>query len=283
MKSIYDFVDYRTYLSYYYDEKKRSTRHFSYRYFANKAGINSSSFLKHIIDGRRNLTPKMMERFCTALAFSPREATYFIHLVLFNQAKTAREKQEHYSVLRDMIGGVREGVLKSAQYDYFDKWYNSVIRELVCLHDFGDDYQALARAVSPPITRSQAKKSVALLLKLGLLKKNDSGTYEQTQCAITADDSITTIAQRTYVGHMIDLAESALERFDKSRRHISTMTLGVSPATYDILIAEINAFKDRVKRIVSLDKQSTRVCQLNCAIFPVSEDIGRPQQEEERQ
>ena len=52
MKSIFEFIDYRQYLCYYYKEKKRETRFFSFRYFAKKTGINSSSFLKHVIDGK---------------------------------------------------------------------------------------------------------------------------------------------------------------------------------------------------------------------------------------
>ena len=39
--SIFDYTDYRRYLSDYYYKCKRVSKAFSYRYFAKKAGVNS--------------------------------------------------------------------------------------------------------------------------------------------------------------------------------------------------------------------------------------------------
>ncbi|MBD3420106.1 MAG: TIGR02147 family protein, partial [Chitinivibrionales bacterium] len=61
MKPVTTYIDFRKFLSDYYEEKKRTTHHFSHRYFAQKAGISSSSFLTRVIDGRRNLTRPMIE------------------------------------------------------------------------------------------------------------------------------------------------------------------------------------------------------------------------------
>lgn len=61
--------------------------------------IRSPSFLKFVIDGKRNLTTPMIETFCQAMRLEPRDAKFFSTLVRFNQAKTAREKQDHYAVL----------------------------------------------------------------------------------------------------------------------------------------------------------------------------------------
>ena len=94
MQPIYEFIDYRKFLAAFYEHKKANSSYFSYRYFSQKIGINSPSFLKHVIDGKRNLTTQMIERFCTALDLSAREARYFRNLVLFNQAKTSGEKAD---------------------------------------------------------------------------------------------------------------------------------------------------------------------------------------------
>jgi uncharacterized protein (TIGR02147 family) len=274
MKSIFEFIDYRLFLRHYYEEKKAESRVFSFRYFALKAGINSSSFLKHIIDGRRNLTSAACEKFCTALKLSDKEKTFFRHLVFFNQARTAAEKQEHYAVLRSLAGNVKETVLKPSQYDYFAAWYVPVVRELVCIMDFGNDFGALGRAIQPPIGAVEARRAVRLLEKLGMIRRRAEGKYEQTATAIVADDAITMLAQRNYVAGMMQRAGHAVNAFGNHERHTSTMTLGVSMPAYGILQAEIEAFKDRVKSIVNHDQTSTRVYQLNLALFPVSIETG---------
>lgn len=273
MKPIFEFIDYRKFLAEYYREKKETSSYFSYRYFSQKISINSPSFLKHVIDGKRNLTPKMVERFSKALAFSPREARYFRNLVLFNQAKTSGEKQEHYAILRSMAGIVKESVLNIDQYDYFANWYTPVIRELVCMNDFGDNYQRIAAVLSPPIKPVEAKNAVKLLLKMGLLEKKENNSYKQSNSAITADSSITSLAVRSFTRAMLEHSKAALDRFEKNVRHVSGITMGISPEAYDVLAAEIEAFKDRIKVIVNRDVEGSRIYQFNLSLFPLSNDI----------
>ena len=57
----------------------------------------------------------MIEKFCKALKFTESEAAYFKNLA-FNQAKTAAEKTEYYTLLRSLKGIVKEAVLDANQY-----------------------------------------------------------------------------------------------------------------------------------------------------------------------
>ncbi len=273
MQQIYEFIDYRKYLAAFYEYKKANFHYFSYRYFSRKIGLNSPSFLKHVIDGKRNLTPNMVDRFCRALDLSPREARFFRNLVLFNQAKTSGEKQEHYAVLRTMSGIVKEAVLGADQYDYFVNWYTPIIRELVCIHDFRDDYRLIAQTIRPQILPSEAKSAVALLQRLRLVEKLENGRYRQTDSALVADSSVASIAVRTFIRTMLDHSKSALDSIDKNERHLSGITMSVSPEAYDVLAAEIEAFKDRIKIIINRDERGSRIYQLNLSLFPVSGDV----------
>ena len=63
MKSIFEYIDYRRYLKDYYDFQKKTKKYFSYRFFAQKAGINSPILLKMVFDGKRNLSRKTLEKF----------------------------------------------------------------------------------------------------------------------------------------------------------------------------------------------------------------------------
>lgn len=274
MDPIFEFIDYRKFLAAWYENKKSSFKHFSYRYFSQKLGINSPSFLKSVIDGKRNLTARMAERFSKAIGLSPKETRYFRNLVLFNQAKTSGEKQEYYAVLRSMAGMVRETTLSADQYDYFNNWYTPVIRELICLHDFFDDYTRIASAIKPKIQPKQAKAAVTLLVRLGLVERMDNGTYRQTNRAITADSSITSIAVRSFTRTVLDMSKTAIDSIDKKERHVSGLTMGISAETYDVIAAEIEALKDRVKVIVNRDNNANRVYQMGLSLFPVSETLS---------
>jgi uncharacterized protein (TIGR02147 family) len=275
MTPIFEYIDYRKFLSQYYEEKKSQTGYFSYRYFSQKAGINSPSFLKHVIDGKRNLTRPVAQKFCTALKLTTKESTYFRNLVLFNQAKTSEEKQEYYAVLRSLAGSVKESVLTPDQFDYFSKWYVPVVREMICLRDFGDDFKAIAAAIKPKILPSEAKAAVELLLRLKLVSRQKDGTYRQTSAAVTADSSVISLAVRSFTKTMFDHAKEAIDTVERKERHISGLTMGVSAATYAVLAAEIESFKDRLKMIVNRDQDGNRIYQMNIALFPVSDELDK--------
>lgn len=273
MKAIFDYFDYRAFLRDYYTKNKSQNRYFSYRFFAQKAGIKSPVFFKEVAEGKKKLSPAMTEKFSSALHLNEKEATYFKYLVLFDQARNAKEKQDYYAVLRSMENIKSEKALDADQYDYFSTWYNVVIRELVTLFDFKDNYKLLASMVLPPIKTREAAASVELLLKLGLIKKQPDGTYVQADTAITAASGVATLAIRQFNKAMAQHAVDAIENLTKTERNISGITVGISQGMYDIINAEITAFKDRIVTLVSRDQHCERVYQLNMQFFPMSQKL----------
>ena len=77
MKSVLSYIDYRQFLKDLYDEKKRTTRFFSARYFAQKAGLSSASFLREFITGKKNLGKQTVEKFISAIELNGKEARFF--------------------------------------------------------------------------------------------------------------------------------------------------------------------------------------------------------------
>ena len=67
MNEIFDYSDYRQYLNEYYEFNKAHNPAFSFRYLSQKAGINSASFYKYIMEGKRNLTKRTILKTCDAL------------------------------------------------------------------------------------------------------------------------------------------------------------------------------------------------------------------------
>jgi uncharacterized protein (TIGR02147 family) len=141
------------------------------------------------------------------------------------------------------------------------------------LHNFKDDYRLIATTLIPPIEPLEAKSSIELLIRLNLVEKLKDGEYKQTSSAIIADKSASSPVVRSFTRTMIDHSKLALETIDKNHRHISGITMGISPETYDVLTSEIEAFKDRVKNIVNRDTNGNRIYQINLSLFPVSEEI----------
>jgi len=231
MKPIFSYIDYRRFLHDFYEEKKRNTRHFSYRYFAARAGVTSPVFFKLVFEGKRNLSTSMVSRFAAALGLNPKESTFFAHLVRFNQARTALEKQEHYSVLVAMMGNVAERQLEKDHYEYFSHWYTPVVRELICSNGFRGDVAALAASVRPGIRPKEAKAAIDLLLRLRLVERKADGTYSQTAAALHGGGEIASLGLRAFNRQMVERALESIDSVPVEQRHVSGITAGISRQT----------------------------------------------------
>ena len=84
--NIYEYLDYRAYLRDLFEEKKANVRGFSYRSFCRKAGIVNPSFLKLVIEDKRNLTPASIMKFAKGFGLKRHEAEFLHNMVMFNQS-----------------------------------------------------------------------------------------------------------------------------------------------------------------------------------------------------
>lgn len=273
MDKIFRYTNYRQFLSDYYEYKKSTTTFFSYRYFALKAEISSPSLLKRVIDGKRNLSKMSIEQFIKGLGLSSKEAQYFRVLVHFNQSSSPDEKQGFYQQLLGMSSFTVDTQLSSDQYLYLSKWYHPVVRELVTVFDFQNDFQKLAHQVFPPITTEAAQRSFEMLTKLKLIKPLKNGLFKQTNKALNSgsdDPDNLGLVRRNHHKQNIQKALDSLDEVPLDERHALGINMGLSKAGYQVLLQEITAFRERVVTLVDKDKGTDRVYQFNMQLFPMS-------------
>jgi uncharacterized protein (TIGR02147 family) len=274
MNDIFTYSDYREYLRDYYASKKAVHSFFSYRYMARKAQVNSSSFYKYVFDGTRNLTKSTILKTCIMLQLKDREAEYFENLVFFNQAATISEKNHYFDKIVSLRNVLNVKQVKPDQYDFYSAWYHPVIRELVVMVDFKNDYSLLARHLSPPITSAQAKDSVELLLKLGLITKCAEGKYTQADNIITSGPSVKALQVINCQIAMLQLAQQAWDRFSGEERSMGSTTLSISEKTFKLFVKKSRQFRSELLEIARLDEKPERVFHLNMNLFPVSAKTG---------
>lgn len=276
MERIEHYSDYRVFLKDYYKERKKQFKYFSYRYFCRKAGLNSPSLLKEVMEGKRGLTLSSIKSFIRGLGLTEMGGRYFTALVLFNQAKKPKEKQEYLEQLRRYNRKVKEKVIPLDWYAYYSKWYHSVIRELACLADWNGNYELLAKSVNPPLGPREARESVRFLLDIGMLARSADGRCIQSHPAQTTGSEVVSMAVRELNRQMAELGERAIRVIPPSRRDISSMTLGLSEKSYQKAKQEIQEFKDRLKSLAHEDTASDTVYNLNVQLFPLSNSPANP-------
>ena len=269
------YSDYRTYLKEYYETRKAADPNFSFRFLSMRAGINSSAFYKYVIEGKRNLTKSTILKTCLALKLADKDAEYFENLVFFNQAKTIREKNLYFDKLTRLRGGYDRRQVQEAQYAYYGDWRHSAVRELIGCMRFKEDYRALAALLMPPIGPSEAEESVALLARLGMIRKDAQGRWRQSDPVLTTGGQVEAPAVIAFQKQMLKLALEAFERARPAERLMSSTTFGISGETFDLFRKKIRDLKAEMLELARLDDRPARAYQLNLNLFPLSREAGR--------
>jgi uncharacterized protein (TIGR02147 family) len=262
-------MEYRAYLRDYYSWKKRCSPVFSYQVFAQKAGFGSKSFLAHVIDGKRDLSRESVSKVARAIEMNEKEMAYFEDLVAYNQSADAKQRSQLLVRLASYKQATRARFIHQNQLEYFKALHHSTIRELVTFFDFDGDYAALGKRLQPPLTAKQARESVALLLKLGLIEKA-GGKYRQTDAAVTTGDHVRSAIVHDFHAKNLRLAEAALESVAAAERDISCMIVGLSQDGFDALKAGIRRFRKEVAELADRDADAERVYHVSFQLFPTS-------------
>jgi uncharacterized protein (TIGR02147 family) len=139
----------------------------------------------------------------------------------------------------------------------------------VTFFDFKDDYEALAKKVQPPISARQAKESVRLLLKLGLIKKTKNGLI-QTDPIITTGDEVASLAVQNFHLQNMVLAAESIDTCPSQERDISCLVLGLSKQGFENLKEETQTYRKRVLQIARDDNNIDRVYHVTIGVFPTS-------------
>lgn len=272
MVSIFDYTNYQAFLKAYYDEQKATTSYFSYKYFSDKCDFKSKTYLHKVVQGERSLNVHSALKIGAYMKLKKRELEYFEAIVLFTNAKTVAEKEFYFKKLQKFSRRSQACLLRQNQYEYFNHWYHSVIREMISIVDWDGDYSVLAKSVVPEITVKEAKKSVALLLDLGIICKDKNGDYVRTDRSVTTGNEIVSLAVNRFQKENLQLASDAIDRFPREKRDISTITMSIPAEGVDRVKEEIALFRKRLISIVEGYDVVDRVYQVNFQAFPLTQE-----------
>jgi uncharacterized protein (TIGR02147 family) len=268
MKSIFSYTNYREFLKDFYQDNKIDNPRFSHRHIAVKMGFDSGYFTK-IIQGKRNISKKLISKFAVFLNLKVKETRFFEALVLYNQAESLSEKRQYLERLLS-FKRTDTAVLDKHQYDLFDKWYYFAIREILAFYPFSGDYKELASLSEPQIRLKDAKKAIQVLEKAGLIVKKTSGIYERVEPVWTTGSDVRSIALVNLHRSMADLGKEAFDRFGRDKRSMSTLTLSISEKEYKAIEKEIETVRQRILIMARSCEKPDRVYQCNFNVFPLS-------------
>jgi uncharacterized protein (TIGR02147 family) len=269
MKNIFEYTNYREYLKDFFEESKKKNPAFTHRYLSKSLGLSTPNLVWLVMRGKRNMTLDLCKKLGIFLKHTIREQRYFKTMALFQNSKDHEERNEYFSEMLKLRHIFKIKNIEDEQFQYFSNWYNLVIRELVTYPDFKGNYADLGKMVSPPVSEPQARESVKLLLRLGMIKKK-AGRYVQTEPLIGTAPEVKSTAIVNYHRTMAGLAASSYDRSEPDEHNITAVTLSMTKEKFVQLTRETTDYRKRVMALAQDGSKKTKVYQVNIQIFPVS-------------
>jgi len=268
MAKVFEYLDYRTFLSDFYQEYKSINPNFSYRYIGKKVGMDHSLLVKVLL-GKRHISNTKISLFIGFCKLDKRESEYFTQLVAFCKSKKNEDIKKHFEKLLSLKKYPSQTV-EFEQYQYYQKWYYSAIRASLEYFKFKNSYSELAKHVTPAITPKEAKEAITLLKSLGFIKLGKKGYYDLTESHLTSGEVWKPQAIKNYQRETIKLSEESLERHAKELRDVSSITMAINGKDIEGIKEQLKRCRESIISLVGEIKDPNCVYQLNLQLIPLT-------------
>lgn len=277
LPDVYSALSYRQFLRDWYEARKAADRRFSHRLFARRAGVSSPSLFNEVVAGKRNLTPVTLEGFIRALGLDDEEASFFRDLVQLDQGATPAERSDAWERIAASRRFRSARPIEGASFDYLSTWYLPAIRELALRGDFRFDPAWVARQLSPPISRMEAREALDTLVDLGMLVPADDGSVEVVDVSLATPHQVVGLAVHNYHRQMLERALDSITGHRSIERHLVGVTVAVPASLVPTLKEELDRFQERLLHLCDdhVD-DAERVYQVHLALFPLSQAPETP-------
>lgn len=271
MNSIFAYLDYREFLRDQLQELKRS-RWYSARAFAQRAGFSSPSFMKMVVDGKRNLSAEGAKKISIALKHNKSETRFFELLVKFTQEKSPERRVAILKQIMEFKKFLAIRPLEPFQFEYFSNWKLVALREALSSRYW---QQRGLDSISEKLQLSESElhRNLSTLLELKLIEKDKQGCFKATSAPVQTPREMRSLAVRNYHKEMINLATTAIDQYGIEDRDVGALTIGLTAEAYQevkekiaILRREINAKYSNV--------EAKDIYQLNFQLFPLLKAPG---------
>jgi len=271
---IHDYLEYRPFLKDAFRIEKESGRIGGQRDIATFLGLKSSGHVSWILQGKRDLMPRLVPRVAQLLLLSASETDYLALLVEHNDTDNPDERRKVMARISRAQAG-RKLRISPGKVSYLSSWRNAAIRELVAMGNFRrDDAATLGATLEPPATEQEVLESLTILDELELVQRDQDGFYRRSDSILAAGIDTSPEAVRGFQDSILELSRRALREIPRDEREISTITFSSSPERFRKIQTRLKEMRQEILTLIRTDPEPTRVYQLSIQAFPSSKPIG---------
>lgn len=237
-------------------ELQAANPRYSLRAFSNKVGLNPGA-LSGILNGKRNVSSKLVERIAERLLLDPQERSE-----LFSHFRVLRYGKEDQTQVTDEYRR-----LTAAQFKVTAEWEHLAILSLIRTKNFKSDAQWIAERLG--ITATKARDAVNRLIDAGMVKIDSAGDIKRAIPKFRTTDDVADVSVRRSHEQSLELAKRSLEQDAVTDRDHTWVMLAMNPKKLSMAKEKIRRFQDELAELVEAGDQ-TEVYRFSMHFFPLT-------------
>lgn len=223
-----------------------------------------------VLDGSRRPSVALIEAIARDLQLSQAERRYFHLLVqreqLHDRGRNPQPVIDELNTLR--ATSLKPQVMRQHVERYVSEWYMLVIKNLVAIRGFKEDYRWIAKRLRGKISTRDARLAIDNLMTLKLLIR-DPVTKELTislNKPLYSTEDIPSESIRSHHKQMLDRAAEALVEQDTDVREFISLNIPIDRSRLPEIKTAIREFRDRFNGQFDVPT-GTDIAQLNMQFF----------------
>ena len=269
-----DYINVADYLKNLYLSANSEESKYSYRQFSEDLGFSKTNIVHLYVQGKRKISAKAAQKILEKLNLSSKAANYFITLCELQNTKDKSKLEDALSKSIELKDRLLNTRLEKAQLDYYSSYWHPIIRELINLKEFKEDYKWIAKKVYPNIRPKQAQESIELLLELDLIKRDKNNKLSQNTKLVSSGHDVFSLALKKYHAEAINMGVKALLELDASKRFIGGATVRLSSVQFQLLKQKLDKVLDEVLAMEgqadNKPEETQNIVQFNIQAFPAT-------------
>lgn len=235
-------------------ELQSANPRYSLRAFSRRVGLNPGA-LSGILNGKRNVSAKLVERIAGRLLLDPQERS---------------ELFSHFRVLRYETrdaGDAEYRKLTAAQFKVVAEWEHFAVLSLLRTKGFRSEAGAIAERLG--LTPARAREVVQRLLEAGMAELGTDGNLRRASPNYRTTDDVADLSLRRSHEQSLELAKRSLERDAVADRDHTWVMFAMDPRKLSMAKEKIRRFQDELAELVEAGDQ-TEVYRLSMHFFPLT-------------
>lgn len=275
--SVYVFPDFASLFSAYIEWMKHVNKRFSWRWLAKRLQLKSHTHALNFANGSKTPSDEMLVKISDLFGFTIDEYVYAKLLIGLQHAKNDSERTFYRAKLAETKRANPLPALNIEAFSTIAQWYCLVIFEMVALPSFRADPAWIAARLSHPVPEKIIEEALAQLVKLGMLKHDDSGRMVRAVDGIFTTHNIPSPAIALFHEQMLDLGKHALKAIPVNQRLFLSYTMPFDSQRIEEAQNLLVEFRARFAQLLEGGKADS-IYHLALNFFPTSkpEQSGKP-------